>query len=554
MRSARRACARCRWSLDAGLGRRHLSVRSFQPQPWQSINRRSVCLGAGALVTGALSASALLEPKPDEAELPRTYKLEELEAYFRRRPWAVAYRCAEVLRETLPLLTALIWDWRSGALSTQDDAACRQRASEAREALGRLGPAFIKAGQALSIRPDLLPPTALKELQRLCDDCPAIPWSIAKATIEEELGEGVWEVLEVLPRPETSEEPAPVAAASLGQVYRWRRRSDGQVLAVKVQRPDMMHAVALDIFILRRVAAFVRFAVRQITNNRTDHVSLLDAWAKGTYAELDYEAEANNQEFFREELGRRLGGRVYVPEVCRELTTRRVLATEWVDGPRLADCSREVIRTLVPVGVECFLAQLLDMGVFHSDPHPGNLLVSRGRLVLIDFGLVAEIGQLSMKSMATATVHLISADYESLFDDLVTLELLPQDADRRQVLPPLKSVLVQGMRAGSDIKRRAKNFQSIQDDLSVIFYELPFQVPDYFALITRALAVLEGIALAGDPEFDIFWAAYPFALSRARSVLGSRRTAGLLSVAAASAAQQMTAEERANLWFSPATS
>ncbi|CAE8618379.1 unnamed protein product [Polarella glacialis] len=196
----------------------------------------------------------------------------------------------------------------------------------------------------------------------------------------------------------------------------------------------MAHAVALDMFILRRVAALVRWGTRQMTKNRTDHVALLDAWAKGTYAELDYEAEGRNYAYFRKELGQRMGGRVYVPEVCWELTSRRVLATEWVEGPRLADCSPEVIRTLVPVGVECFLAQLLDMGVFHSDPHPGNLLVNKGRLVLIDFGLVAEIGQPSMESMATATVHLISADYEALFDDLVSLELLPLDADRQQVL------------------------------------------------------------------------------------------------------------------------
>jgi len=319
-------------------------------------------------------------------------------------------------------------------------------------------------------------------------------------------------------------------------------------VAVKVQRPEMVLAVALDIYILRHVAELVRALVRRWTKNRTDHVLLLDTWARGTYGELDYEAEARNQQLFREEMDRRMRGRVYVPEVHWDLTTRHVLVSEWVEGPRLADCSPSMVRRLVPVGVECFLHQLLEMGRFHSDPHPGNLLVNGGRLVLIDFGLVAEIGRLSMEAMAKATVHLISADYEALFDDLVALELLPLDADRRQVLPPLRSVLHQGMRAGSDIRRRAKNFQGISDDLNTVFYELPFQVPDYFALITRALAVLEGLALVGDPEFDIFWAAYPFALSRARALLGNRRAAELLSEAAARAAQEMTAEERTSLW------
>jgi len=147
-----------------------------------------------------------------------------------------------------------------------------------------------------------------------------------------------------------------------------------------------------------------------------------------------------------------------------------------------------------------------------------------------------------MEWMALAAVHLISADYDTLFDDLVELGLLARDADRQQVLPPLQRVLEQGMRAGANIRRRAKNFKAISDDLNTVFYELPFQVPDYFALITRALAVLEGIALVGDPEFDIFWASYPYALSKAHALLGTRRTAGLLSAAAARAAQHLTAE------------
>eukprot|EP00932_Pfiesteria_piscicida_P017195 SRR837773.4086.p1 GENE.SRR837773.4086~~SRR837773.4086.p1 ORF type:complete len:275 (-),score=95.18 SRR837773.4086:165-938(-) len=245
-----------------------------------------------------------------------------------------------------------------------------------------------------------------------------------------------------------------------------------------------------------------------------------------------------------------MGGRVYVPAVDHALTTKRVLVTEWVDGPRLADCSPEVIRKLVPVGVECFVAQLLDMGVFHSDPHPGNLLVKGDQLVLLDFGLVAEIDAASMGAIAAATVHLISSDWDALFDDLIAIGFLPRGADRQQILPPVKSVLQQGLRAGGDMQRRARNFQGISDDMNAIFFDLPFSVPAYFALITRALCVLEGIALVGNPEFDIFWSAYPYALARARSLLGTRRTAELLTAAAARTAQQMTAEDRYWFWNS----
>merc|ERR1712217_503709 len=199
---------------------------------------------------------------------------------------------------------------------------------------------------------------------------------------------------------------------------------------------------------------------------------------------------------------------------------------------------------MCPIGVECFLSQLLDLGIFHSDPHPGNLLVSQGRLVLLDFGLVAEIQDLNIQSHATACVNLINGEYEALLDDFVALGFLPADFNREQVLPAMQRVVEKGMMSGGDIKRRKKNFQAIKDDLSDIFFEMPFSVPEYFALVTRALATLEGIALVGDPEFDIFWAAYPYVLSRAASILGVVKTSKLLSAATARAVQELTTCER----------
>lgn len=421
------------------------------------------------------------------------------------------------------------------------------RAGELREVLARLGPAFIKLGQALAIRPDIVPGVVLKELQRLCDDCPPISWSEAEATLRSELGEDWASYFEDL-----EEIPQPIAAASLGQVYRWKCREDARVVAVKVQRPNITHAIALDIHILRKIARIVRFTIRCISKNQTDHVALVDAWARGSWGELDYEAEAQNQEQFRRDMLRVFPGKVYVPEVVHKFTRKRILVTEWIDGPRLADCPPDVVKSMCPVGVECFLAQLLDLGIFHSDPHPGNLLVSRGRLVLLDFGLVAEIddAKFNLRNHATACVNLINGDYDALLDDFVALGFLPENFNKQQVLPAIKSVIEQGIKSGGDIKRRKKNFQAISDDLGDIFFEMPFSVPEYFALVTRALATLEGIALVGDPEFDIFWAAYPYALSRVSSQLGVARTGRLLSAAAAQAAQELSAPQRAQLMAS----
>lgn len=495
--------------------------------------------GAAVVGTVACGWAAWLEPEPDEAELPLRYDVDRLTAYLQSRPWEVRRRCLEVVGELVPFTAKLLLEWRCGLLKDED--RCRTRAAEGREILSRLGPAFIKAGQALAIRPDLVPSIALKELQRLCDDCPAFPWPLARDTLEAELGKPLDDIFEGFG---DVGDPRPVAAASLGQVYRWKLKGSQELVAVKVQRPNMAHAVAVDIYILRGIAAAIRWGLYTFTKTRVDHVMLVDAWAAGTFGELDYEAEAANQLRFRRALQSKMASRVYVPAVRTELTSRRVLVTEWVDGPRLADSSPAVIRSLVPTGVECFMVQMLELGLFHSDPHPGNLLVRGNQLVLLDFGLVAEIQDFSMERHATCLVHLINADYEALLDDFVGIGFLPADVDRQQVLPPLRSVLEQGMRSGGDLRRRAKNFQAISDDLSDLFYELPFMVPDYFALVTRALAVLEGIALVGDPEFDIFWAAYPYALSKATTILGARRAATLLSAAAAHAVQRLPAKDR----------
>ena len=188
------------------------------------------------------------------------------------------------------------------------------------------------------------------------------------------------------------------------------------MVAVKVQRPDMLLSVLLDIYIIRRLAQVVEKIKGVITSQRPYDVALVDTFATASLQELDYQQEAVNQvrpsfhhslryseffckqsylcaifqESFRNDLMSRLSGKVYVPKVYK--ATRKVLVTEWIQGKKLADSEAEVIQRLTPVGVECFLIQLLETGNFHADPHPGNLLVTEdGRLALIDFGLCAKV-------------------------------------------------------------------------------------------------------------------------------------------------------------------
>eukprot|EP00930_Biecheleria_cincta_P055389 TRINITY_DN41711_c0_g1_i1.p1 TRINITY_DN41711_c0_g1~~TRINITY_DN41711_c0_g1_i1.p1 ORF type:complete len:509 (-),score=66.50 TRINITY_DN41711_c0_g1_i1:228-1754(-) len=476
-------------------------------------NRPRLCTAAAVAASGSTACAicSFFEKDADVDALPLIYDFQAIAAHWQLRPWAVHRRRFELTCCFVPFFARSFWTWYFGGLSEPGaQAAC---AAELRSLLEEGGPTFIKLGQALSSRPDLLPPPALRELQLLCDACPSFEWNLAKEVLLEGL----------LAEPESvfsGVVATPVSAASLGQVYQWEYK--GRQVAVKVQRPDLRRQVSLDLYIIRLLAKRVRWIIHTITNQRTDHVMLIDVWAGGTWSELNYIAEGKNQDEFRDAMDQLMPGRVYVPRVIWEVSSPKVLVTEWVDGPKLAACSPNVVKKLVGVGIECFCLQLLELGIFHSDPHPGNILVRDDQLVLIDFGLVARIEKPDMNRLALATVHLIRGDHIRLFDDIVALGFLPPDSDREAILGVLSHVLDLTVQAGSDMRSRVKNFKTVSDDLNQIFFEFPFQVPPYFALITRALLTLEGIALEamdGSGGFDIFQASYPYALKHAKDLL-----------------------------------
>ena len=275
---------------------------------------------------------------PSSPHLPVSYD-ENVALHFRSRPFTVLSRIGAIVVALPPL-----------AVSPSPDLLT--------DTLISLGPAFIKLGQQLSIRPDLLPPPYLPALAKLHDNCPAFDTVTAHGFIEAELGSAVDALfpggLEL------------VAAASLGQVYRGELATGGTV-AVKVQRPDVAKAVALDLYIVHSLAKtfdFLTSPLREVT----DWTDLVGTFAAGSYGELDYKQEARCQEAFREELTKASKINVYVPRVYKSHSTGTVLTTEWIDGVKLSDCSDATINKLIPVGVEFFMVQLLTMGTFHSDP------------------------------------------------------------------------------------------------------------------------------------------------------------------------------------------
>jgi len=420
------------------------------------------------------------------------------------RPWILVSRLLVVLTQLLTLAIALVVQGNSS------DAAVQQRlAGRILRTLTNLGPCFIKVGQALSTRPDLVRRDWLDQLTRLQDDLPAFDHAIALATIEAELGAPAHELFAEFP-------DYPVAAASLGQVYK-ARLADGHWVAVKVQRPDLAYVLRRDLVLIRLLAIIT--APLLPLNLGFGLGTIIDEFGRTLFEEIDYRREADNAE--------RFAGlfvdhpEVTVPAVERHLSARRVLTTSWINGTKLQQRHELEARRLDPAalirtGVIAGLQQLLEFGYFHADPHPGNLFALPGRtgpmghLAYVDFGMMDSISDSDRLTLTGAVVHLINRDFESLAHDFVALGFLNPRTDLAPIVPALEQVL--GGALGDNVG--SFNFKAITDRFSELMYDYPFRVPARFALIIRAVVSQEGLALRLDPSFRIIRVAYPYVAKR----------------------------------------
>lgn len=420
-------------------------------------------------------------------------------AHYQNRPLQVVRRIFAVLGPALSFAFGLWSDSKRGIVVKND----RRRATQLRVLLTKLGPAYIKIGQALSTRPDLVPPVFLEELTKLQDQLPPFPNEIAYQFIKEELGAPPEEVYAEL-------SAQPIAAASLGQVYKGKLKT-GEEVAVKVQRPDLREGITIDLYILRNLAAWVQKKVKRV---RSDLVGILDELGDRIFEEMDYIHEGENAERFFELYGHMKD--IYVPKIYWEYTNRRVLTMEWINGTKLTqteEISAQGIdaRYLIEVGVQCSLRQLLEHGFFHADPHPGNLLATTdGKLAYLDFGMMSEIKPPQRYGLIEAIVHVVNRDFEGLAKDYVKLDFLSPETDLTPIIPAFARVFADAEGASvADL-----NIKSITDELSALMYEYPFRVPPYYALIIRSLVTLEGIAIYIDPNFKVLSEAYPYVSKR----------------------------------------
>ncbi|KAK1301791.1 putative aarF domain-containing protein kinase [Acorus calamus] len=429
----------------------------------------------------------LFEGGSSEAEFLQEYDIAAIAAVYRRRPLLVLRRLFQV--------SALFGRWFGlrylDGLMERSDQMFKIRAAELRKILLELGPAYIKIAQAVSSRPDVIPPAYLEELSLLQDRIAPFSTEVAFNMIEKELGLPVDELFSEI-------SPEPTAAASLGQVYQARLRSSGKVVAVKVQRPGVQAAISLDIFILRFLAGLIKRAAKL----NTDLEAVVDEWASSLFREMNYREEARNGLKFKNLYGGLQ--EVFVPEMYLDRSSRRVLIMEWVEGQKLAEVKD---LYLVEVGVYCSLSQLLDYGFYHADPHPGNLLrTSDGKLAYLDFGMMGEFRQELRDGFIEACLHLVNRDFNALSKDFVTLGLLPPTARKDEVSKALTDVFQNAVTKGV----RNISFADLSGNLGRTMYKFKFQIPSYFSLVIRSLAVLEGIAISFDPEYKVLSSSYPW--------------------------------------------
>ncbi len=451
-------------------------------------------------VTIANESEILMDDVPSEQTAPSIhYDPDEIAARYERQPLKVFARTLGIFLPFVWFAFRLWWDRVTGG----GDRAQKGQAIQLRKMLTTLGPAFIKIGQALSTRPDLVPPTYLEELTKLQDQLPPFPNEIAFQFIREELGAEPSEVYAEL-------SPMPIAAASLGQVYRGKLKT-GEEVAVKVQRPGLAESIALDMYILRKIAAWTMNNIKRVRSNL---VAIADELATRIFEETDYNQEGRNAERFAALYG--YLPEIYVPKIYWRYTGRRVLTMEWITGTKLTELDK--IREqgidathLIDVGVQCSLRQLLEHGFFHADPHPGNLLaMPDGKLAYLDFGMMSEVKPYQRYGLIEAIVHLVNRDFDGLAHDYVKLEFLTPDTDLTPIIPAFASVFNDAL--GASVAEI--NIKSITDQLSSLMYDYPFTVPAYYALIIRSLVTLEGIAIHVDPEFKVLSKAYPYVAKR----------------------------------------
>jgi ubiquinone biosynthesis protein len=383
-----------------------------------------------------------------------------------------------------------------------EHGAASARGQHLREVLDELGPTFVKFGQLLSTRPDVVPPDIVVELRGLQDDVRPFPFEQAERVIEEELGN-------TLERLFTEFEPAPVAAASIGQVHR-ATLPNGRRVAVKVQRPGAPAKIEADLGLLYQAARLAKERIRAF--DFVDTRQLVDEFARQIRQELDYRQEARNAQTFH----RNFAGHphVRVPKVYWQYTRPRVLTLEWIDGIQLADVdllgmSLEERRELAYRITETWMTMIFRHGFFHGDPHPANILVpaEAGTIGLVDFGAVGTLTDDDLSKLTGLFIDAAHENIEQLPKRLSDLGVRYPKEREGEFLAEIRELYYRYY--GSSLSE-IDPVQVIREGFQLI-YSLNLHLPARFLLLDRAIATLGSVGQELYPDFNVFDVARPYA-------------------------------------------
>ena len=368
-----------------------------------------------------------------------------------------------------------------------------------------LGPTFIKMGQALSTRPDLIPWEYLEELGKLQDGVPPFSSEEVIALIESELDNSIYTIYRDF-------QPVPLAAASLGQVHKARLHTREEVV-VKVQRPGLEKLFNLDFQVLHRL---VNFANRFLPWTRKYRLAEIhQEFFQLLYQEIDYIQEGKNADRFRENF--QTDSRIAVPKVYWPYTTKKVLTLEYLPGIKIDDRQSLEARNIdksqiIQLGIGCYLKQLLQDGFFQSDPHPGNMAVSEnGKIIFYDFGTMAEVKSLARDQMVKTFFAVLRKDTDEVVETLIYMGLLEPVEDMTPVKRLVAFLLEEFREKPIDIQA----FDHIGSEIYLMFEQQPFRLPPQMTFILKSLTTLDGIARTLDPQYNLLAAARPFVKSLA---------------------------------------
>ncbi|WP_437205173.1 ABC1 kinase family protein [Planctomicrobium sp. SH664] len=393
-------------------------------------------------------------------------------------------------------------DWGRRLISRKQRVVTREltTSQRIRLALEDLGPTFVKFGQVLSTRPDLIPRELIQELMLLQERVPPFPSDQARATLEEEFAKPVEQLFK-------SFDDAPVAAGSLGQVHT-AVGHDGRRLAIKIRRPDVVSSVERDLALMLELAQLMEKHIPEM--RPFDPVGLVNHFARTIRREMNFRREARTMQEFAKHFEN--SPLLYVPRVDPDLLSEAVVVMEFVDGTKVDDPARLREWGLDPRqialnGANIFLRQAFEMGVFHGDPHPGNIRVRRdGSIALLDYGMVGFLDDLKREQLLELVVAIARADVDSAVDVVLTLGRPTTPVDRTLLQADVRDF----MEAYYGVPLEHLNVGPMLQDFIGILSNHGLRCPGDLMVLVRAIVTLEGVGRQLDPHFNLATVLSPF--------------------------------------------